>query len=177
MSAGHLQCGKHMFTPLWFSLCFFCSPASVSSLCFHLVFCPSFSTFFAPLCLLLALHRLKQHRIRARVPESPAPRSGLARCGAGDGGILRERGERAGLQSSQRATVQHGPGPAARSQTTNHAPHWQGEHLTVWAHLSVGDLSKIVSEKTELQFISSTFRKIGITFWWRLKPSIQTVTV
>lgn len=100
---------------LLFLLCF-----STSTLCF---------SSWAPLCFLLALHRPEQHRACTRFPGSPAPRLGLARCGAGHGGVMWGGGEGAGLQGSQWPTVQHGLGPAEGGQTSHLAAHRQGEHL------------------------------------------------
>lgn len=97
---------------LLFLLCF-----STSTLCF---------SSSAPPRFLLALHRPEQHGARARLPGSPAARPGLARRGAGHGGVVRRGGEGAGLQGAQRAAVQHGPGPAERSQASHRAAHRQG---------------------------------------------------
>lgn len=97
---------------LLFLLCF-----SASTLCF---------SSSAPPRFLLALRRPEQHRARARLPGSPAARPGLARRGAGHGGVVRRGGEGAGLQGAQRAAVQHGPGPAERSQASHRTAHRQG---------------------------------------------------
>lgn len=79
-----------------------CSPTSFPSLFLHLH--PLFLLFCSSRAL-LALHRPEQHRACAYFLEPPAPRPGLARCGAGHGRVLWGGREGAGLQGSQRAAV------------------------------------------------------------------------
>lgn len=86
----------------------------------------SFSHLPLPLFPCSALRGPEQHRARAGLPGSPAPRPGLARRGAGHGGVVWRRGEGAGVQGAQRPTLQHGPGPSAGGQATHRTADRQG---------------------------------------------------
>ncbi|XP_061703344.1 BAI1-associated protein 3 isoform X2 [Syngnathoides biaculeatus] len=103
-----------------------------STLSFSLSLPLSFFLFFPPSALLLLLlaSRLavrgpQRRGARTRLPGSPAPRPGLARGGARHGGVVRRRGQGAGVQGAQRAAFQHGPGPAEGSQAPPRDAHGQ----------------------------------------------------